>query len=426
MSESSNRVGGFVAGTCLAAAWAYWSLGCGGSVGTESLNNADGGESTVMTAFADADTPNVSDGGPAGSACVDYYAALYTRCGGPVLPASEQARQQARFVQVCLNDIALPGSGMTLPAVEACVSALDVSACELPDGPPVACNFAGSLSGGAACNEGLQCQSGICLGTAAFSPDGPIGPYTCGTCAPFVENGQVCAHENFSGGCGSQGSCLLEAGTGSSMDPTYTCVTIDEGGPGANCDELSTLCQPGLYCAARTGQCQELGDTGAPCGEGASPPGNPGGCQAPLSCVGDPGMATCALGGSGAFCLDDYDCASGLGCVPGPCAGSGVVARIGCSASGTCQPVNWVSPGQTCDGYATRCLVGSCGGSSFVPLVQPADGGPAMGICPTIVADGQPCNSACDVSAECFSPTGKAGMSGLTGTCTLLDSVVCE
>jgi hypothetical protein len=43
-----------------------------------------------------------------------------------------------------------------------------------------------------------------------------------------------------------------------------------------------------------------------------------------------------------------------------------------------------------------------------------------------IAADGQPCNAQRDVSAECFSATGKAGASGLVGTCTLLDSVVCK
>ena len=425
MSRACIRDAAFVGVSCLSMASACCLVSCGGVVG--SSTNTDGGQSTVTAgAFSAADTPNVGDAGPAGSACEHYYAATYTRCGGPVLPASEEARQQARFVKVCLNDIALPGSGMTVAAIEACVSALDVSACELPDGPPVACNFTGSLAGGAACNEGLQCQSGQCQGTVAFSPEGPIGPYTCGTCAPFVQNGQVCAQGNFSGGCGSQGSCLLEAGTGSSTYPTYTCVPISEGDAGANCDELSNLCQPGLYCAAQTGQCQELGDAGALCGEGATPPGDPGGCMAPLSCIGDPGMATCGLGASGAFCLDDDDCAAGLGCVPGSCGGEGVVVRIGCSASGTCQPVTWASPGQGCDGYTTRCLVGSCGGSGFGVLVAPADGGPAMGTCPTIAADGQPCNSECDVSAECFSPTGKAGMSGLTGTCTLLDSVVCE
>jgi hypothetical protein len=362
----------------------------------------------------------------AGSACAHYYAAQYTRCGGPVLPASEGTRVQDRFVQVCLNDIALPGSGMTTASVEACASALDSSPCELPDGLPVACNFNGSLPSGGPCNEGLQCQSGQCEGTAAYSPDGQIGPSTCGTCAPFVAIGQVCAHESFSAGCASNAICLIGSGMATAEDPTYSCVAVTQGDVGADCDDLSAVCKTGLYCAAQTGKCTVLGSAGAVCGEGATPPRNPGGCVAPLGCVGLPGATACGSGSAGAFCLYDDDCSSGLGCAPGPC--SSTIARIGCAASGTCEPVAWVSPGEACDGYRTRCLVGSCGSGSGIgpPLIPPTDGGPAMGTCPMIASDGQPCDSQCDTSAECFSPTGKAGGPGLSGTCTLLDSVVCK
>jgi hypothetical protein len=395
-------------------------LGCSGAVlgdGSDTRGRWDGGARPLL---------EVADGGPATSACEHYYAAQNLRCGGPVLPSSKAMRAEARFVQVCLNDIALPGSGMTHASVEACASALDSSPCELPDGPPVACNFNGALPGGAPCNEGLQCQSGQCQGTAAFSPEGPIGPYTCGTCAPFVAVGQVCAHENFSGGCASNAICLIGAGMERATYPTYTCVAVAQGDVGAACDDLSVTCKSGLYCAAQTRRCTVLGDAGAACGEGPTPPGAPGGCGAPLSCVGLQGAATCSIGALGAFCLDDLDCSAGLGCVPGPC--STTVARIGCSASGTCQPVAWASAGEMCDGNRTRCLVGSCGsGSGIGPaLIPPADGGPAMGTCPMIASDGQPCRSQCDTSAECFNSTGKAGASGLVGTCTLLDSIVCK
>jgi hypothetical protein len=383
------------------------------------LELPDGGEQGVdgVKAFVDA-------GPGAATACKHYYSSQYLRCGGPILPASEEARDEARFVQVCLNDIALPGSGMTTATVDACASALDSSPCELPDGPPLACNFIGSLPSGAACNEGLQCQSGQCPGTAAFSPEGPIGPYTCGTCAPFVAVGQVCGGTS-SGGCASNAACLLGAGMETAAEPTYFCAALTQGDVGAACDDLSTTCKTGLYCAAQTGLCTTLRDAGAPCGEGATPPGDPGGCTAPLSCVGLPGMATCSIGAAGAFCLDDGDCSPGLGCLPGPC--TRATARIGCAASGTCAPVEWAQPGQACDGFRTRCLVGSCGSGGFgLPPIPSADGGLATSTCPPIASDGQPCNSQCDNFAECFSPTGKAGAPGLAGTCTLLDSVVCK
>jgi hypothetical protein len=428
MTQTFNRVDSFVVGSFLVVAWASFSFGCGGGdgVGGNKSTDADAGEARLMAAFSDADTPNVGDAGPAGSACLHYYAAQYTRCGGPVLPASEEARQQARFVQVCLNDIGLPGSGMTIAAVAACASALDASPCEFPAGQPQACNFHGSLPGGRPCNEGLQCQSGQCQGTAAISPEGPIGPFTCGACAPFVQTGQVCGQGNFSGGCTSDEICLIGAGMETAAMPTYTCVAITQGDVGATCDDLSALCKTGLYCAAQTGTCSMLADAGAPCGDGAKPPGNPGGCVAPLACVGTPGA--CASGGVGSPCTYDPDCAPGLGCAQTElCTSTG--SGTTCSSSGTCSAITWAIQGQACDGGGTRCLVGTCGngGSGLgIPIPVSEDGGSPMVTCPMIATDGQPCNSQCDVLAECFSPTGKAGTSGLMGTCTLLDSVVCQ
>lgn len=408
---------GLVANTTLGARWAMLStfilVGCGGGM------NGNGNGSGGTDGGAD-------DAGAGGSACEHYYAAQYSRCSGPVPPGNEVSRVETRFVQVCLSDMDLPGSGMTPASVEACASALDSSPCELPDGPPLKCRFTGSLAGGSACNEGLQCQNGRCGGTAVYSPGGQVGPFTCGTCAPFVAVGQVCAHDNFSGGCGDNAICLIGAGMETVPDPTYTCVATTQGDVGAACDDLSAICKTGLYCAALTGRCMALGDTGAACGVGAAPPGNPGGCAAPLSCVGPPGLATCSTtGGAGGFCLGDLDCSPGLGCVPGPC--SATIARIGCSASGTCQPVAWASPGQACDGYRTRCLVAECSGAGLGNLlIPPTDGGVATGTCPMVASDGQSCNAQCDTFAECFSPGGEAGSPGGVGTCTLLDSVVCR
>jgi hypothetical protein len=213
--------------------------------------------------------------------------------------------------------------------------------------------------------------------------------------------------------------------------PTYTCTALAQGNVGAPCDDLATICTTGLYCSAQTQTCATLGGTGASCGEGPHAPGWPGGCAAPLSCVGLPGMTACSSGGAGAFCLGDSDCSAGLGCVPGPCSSN--IARIGCAASGTCAPITWLGPGTTCDGYRTRCLLGPC---DINPGGPSADGGALQGTCPAIVTDGQPCppsggpgpyasGPTCDTLAECFSPV-PAGMTGSLGTCTLLDSTVCR
>ena len=125
-------------------------VGCGGVDAARVSGASDGGARALapMAGMVDAGTTSavcqasamdeLADAGPASSACDHYYAAQYLRCGGPALPACEVARLRARFVAGCLNEIALPGSGMTPAAVEACAQALDASACELPDGPVLA------------------------------------------------------------------------------------------------------------------------------------------------------------------------------------------------------------------------------------------------------------------------------------------------
>jgi hypothetical protein len=378
--RESFRASTIVPGWVLAAAW--WLLGCGGAV--------DGSASTDASSKQPAATASFEAGV---SACDHYFTAQYSRCGGPILPTSETTRILARFEQVCQNQIALPGSGMTPTTVEACAAALDASSCELPYGPPAVCNFHGSLPGGAPCNEGLQCQSGLCGGTALFGAGGQLGPWTCGTCEPFAAIGKACSP----GGCSADAICLAKG-------KTSVCVAITQGDVGATCDALAAQCKTGLYCSAQTGRCAKPAGAGEPCGEGS----DPGGCAAPLGCAGTP--ETCRSGSVGAQCISDPDCASGLGCGP----------------SGTCNPVSWVAAGQVCDGYNTRCLVGVC--QNCGPMAENCEIY-SLGTCPTVAPDGQPCGltpSTCDTVAECFSPTGPAGESGAAGICTLLDSNVCR
>jgi hypothetical protein len=348
------------------------------------------------------------------AACDHYFAAQYLRCGGPRLPDGEIARIRTRFEGSCANQIALPGSGMSAETVEACAASLDMAACQLPGGPPAACQFQGSLGDGAACTDDVQCSSGNCDDGVEISPEGPVGPPKCGHCkGGAVAAGEVCAHENFSAGCPSGSICLVT--DASAMLPTYVCTAVTVGDVGAACDDLAATCTSGLYCAG--GHCAQLGAAGAPCGEGASSGGNPGGCAAPLGCVDSSGGKICASGDSGAACRDDFDCSAGLGCVPvAPCAMSGEPARIGCSTSGQCVPVTWAEPGQSCT-LAVRCRVGSClfpGG--FAPMVQNMDGSLATGVCPMVISDGAPCGAGtCDTFSACFD-----------GKCGPIDGVVCK
>src|SRR6185312_13202283 len=98
-------------------------------------------------------------------------------------------------------------------------------------------------------------------------------------CAAAANIGGICD----TAGCAT-GICITQDTTASM--PTYTCTAVVQGDVGAPCDDLAASCGPGLYCAAQTGTCTLLGTIGAPCGDGPTLPGAPGGCLAPLACVG--------------------------------------------------------------------------------------------------------------------------------------------
>jgi hypothetical protein len=375
----------------LAGTLVWTALACGGSVGDSTKSDASsaGGPSDAPSSVSPA-------AGPSTAACDQYFAAQYSRCGGPVLPAAETARILARFERSCESEGALPGSGMTAATLAACTSALERYACESPALAPSECNFHGSLPGGAACTDGVQCASGRCDGTVSDSPEGPVAPFTCGTCAATVAVGQICN----AAGCPADAICMTTDTT--AKQPTYTCTALTEGALGAACDGLTALCEPGLYCSAQTKECTKLGGAGATCGEQQGQGSYPGGCVPPLGCA----SSMCEVGSAGAFCQSDAVCNAGLGCVPTPG-----------SPSGACTPVTWASAGQPCSQSLVRCLVGWCNfGSSIGP--PPVAG--AAGTCPTVISDGQPCtvndpSTTCDTFSECFQ-----------GKCAVIDSFVCK
>jgi hypothetical protein len=376
-----------------AALWSALSVGLVTSVACGGDDNATGKlETPVAGATAVA--------GDSRASCEHYFDAQFVRCGGPRLVAAELARIRSRFHQVCVNQIALRGSGITARSLESCAAALDVSPCQAPDGPPVACDFHGTLSGGAACSSGVQCSSGRCDDMQLITPGGPIGPLTCGTCAPAVDVGQVCAQGTFSGGC-HQGAICVTADT-TAAEPRYSCIEVVQQDTGEACERPSIACKPGLYCSTQTNSCKQLGVLDAACGDG---PIGQADCTAPYICGSRPG--TCRSGAAGATCLTDDECTPGFGCIPADtCAGPGQTARIGCATSGRCVPIEWAAPGAECGG-STRCTVGVCdfGGGRFGGgPPHSTDGGATTGVCPPVVPDGEPCTTAstCDTFSECF------------------------
>jgi hypothetical protein len=289
------------------------------------------------------------------AACDDFFDAL---AGCLLVPQAAAAHGAPRFRQFCENQAALPGSATTAANIEACAQAYTAdcsSTCELPS--------LGTLPAGAPCNIGwgLQCQSGVCAELPL--PDGGY-PASCGACAASIPVGQPCSP----GGAG-------------------TCVQ-------------------GSYCAGATSQtCVAYGDAGAACSPALS-------CQWDLVCS---SAKVCEPKASaGGVCSSDMDCAEELPCVGGECsprAGSGEH----CTESGYSTPCDL---GLDCDTATSTCVA---------PTAQPGSGCGANGqlciygscnkegVCPSIVADGQPCptndTATCDYEATC-DVTGKCSIPG--------------
>jgi len=363
------------------------AVGCGGR---ESGTNAmDAGGGSAVSAQV---------------ACDDFMTMGFTNCVGT--PTAEMASLQAGFGQACQNTIALPGSGVTPAALEACAAALNALPCQaVPDMVGVivsgygtvlpACNFAGALAEGTPCNENFQCASAVCLGAhQTLGPGGPLPP-TCGTCGPTAAVGQSCS----SSGCGSEAVCSF-----ASNPPV--CAAVTYGALGSNCVGPGSLCGPGLFCDTQAGQCVGIpANVGDPCS-------NLVGCAGPLICRGTP--PTCqtptSLGGP---CSADQGCPVGFVCEQ-------------MTAPGACIAITWVRPGEPCGAFPRQCLVGSCD-YGFGPQSPPlADGG--VPTCPIVIPNGQPCsgnggNATCGTYSACFNS--KSALSG-TGVCTPIDGNVCR
>jgi hypothetical protein len=403
---------------------------CGGRTESLEVSAASDGAPSAGAVTSDggseegAATPDSMSSSATLAACDHYFSAQYARgCGGPEVPADELARIRARFEQVCQNQYALPGSGITPAALEVCASALEKAPCRSSVGPPVQCMFQGTLAAGAPCNESFQCQGGFCNGTVFSSPDGQLGPTTCGTCSPGVGLGEVCQQgSHFVAGCPAGAECTTANMTASV--PTSTCVAETFGDVGAACDDGLSFCKAGLYCAGLPGHCEPLATAGAPCGY-PDPGGGQGsdGCAPPLSCVGLLEPGTCSLSEAGIFCVEASDCSPGLVCK------QICDSAAGCRPYGTCVAVSWAKPGQSCQ-VSVRCLVGSCSDEESDPALSP-DGGLVPSVCPQVIPDGQTASSqgayaTCDTFAVPFLTDSKGTSPSSAAPCLLLDSVVCK
>jgi hypothetical protein len=332
------------------------------------------------------------------TACARFFQVLFSHCETEP-PSSEMTREQGRYMQTCTMSIGFPGVTRTAADLDACASAVESGGCNATQGPACA-DPAGTLPEGAACNIGLQCQSGSCNAE----------PEKCGTCSAPLAAGDPCLEDQ----CPPGMACSAGA-----------CVATSDGGEGAPCDGMVGQCGAGFFCVFPFGAgspvCGHQGGQGATCR-------NSGDCQSSLVCVGTgAGTGTCQEGGANSACASDADCAPPLGCDGGKCAAS----------------LTWIQPGQPCSGAGDHCLVGQCtlivvsgnetitttsagGPMPAVPMPPPGETvwGPN---CPKTIADGHPCapddsTSMCDVFAECLPAP---GADASTGTCVLTGMATC-
>jgi hypothetical protein len=300
-----------------------------------------------------------------GSGCDAFFEALYySSCGGgPKYPASEVSRVESLFGEVCKNEEALPGSGITDDFLGACAAALSSAGCGASNQDIPACELTGARAAGAACNDGSQCTSGLC--TFDLSTN-----LSCGACSKSVPAGAACNSADVA--CAMGTACDTTAGS-------PVCKTISYGASGAACNGVAERCNSDLVCNVG-GKCAVPGGLGSACMAATE-------CEATLTCMGGPTGTCRAFAAAGEACEGDQECAAGLGCS---------------QTTGKCGSVTWVSAGMAC-GDLALCLVGNC----------------ASGKCPKVIPDGQACptttSETCDTLSSCVS-----------GTCGLEGDTVCK
>jgi hypothetical protein len=310
-------------------------------------------------------------------------------------------------VKYCQTELAAPGvTGSFNSALDSCASAVQgvTSTCGKLDTSTACKSPSGSLADGTACGTSAQCSSGYCKGAGSTTTSGSDGVTTttfrCGTCGAKAAIGQPCG-----GTTNTQCVDGAECNTSGTSGAETCQATPAPGKAGDPCGMSNQTCDTGLKCDYTMKKCVALGAAGASCQYS-------GDCASPLVCTGADlskgTMGTCGNGGDvGAACnADGFDtgCKSTLACDP---------------ATKTCVQTKKADPGQPCDDKTTFCSKGSCSVAFQTPT---ADGGgmSMQGTCPTVIADGAPCdatkqNQTCDSYAYC-----------VMGTCQMFDPASCK
>lgn len=250
------------------------------------------------------------------------------------------------FEQEAAFGLSLPGISATDSQLKACADAYGTLDCGGSEQSLTACQVAGTLAAGTACESDSQCQSSYCK-VDVSSTTGSSAAVECGQCAPKADVGGACSDDegcNTGLVCDTGGTCSqpLAKGaactlTGKRCDATSKCVNGTCGEPlaaGAKCDDTADECVDGTAC--QNGACTSFDanvtivDVGQPCSLDGT-----GGKQIACkrgSCVGATGAEKCVANAQ---------------------VGQACATSITSTAQGTTQDL------PDCDGFAV-CENGTC------------------------------------------------------------------
>jgi hypothetical protein len=202
------------------------------------------------------------DGTEACSAFFDAGLARVKRCD--ISSAADIEAGRAKFLRVCLNAMAAPGSGYQPAFLKQCTDAVArVEDCAPSrEAFPECAQPGGSLPGGAVCGDSIQCASGTCR-QFSLQADAGAEVSQCGTCsAESPADGPCSATQRCSGSltC-TNGRCTPPiAAEGQSCGSSARCsaglnCSIDSSGanpickrPPADGEACTGICAAGLYC----------------------------------------------------------------------------------------------------------------------------------------------------------------------------------
>lgn len=159
---------------------------------------------------------------------------------------SSVAQCSTHVAAACQAALALPDTGFSTDAVNACREAMAGAAC-IATTPAACSDIHGARGEGRPCAEDIQCASGYCNGEADLK---------CGSCAAVAASGEACDSKK---PCGFGLTCKAGTGSGGS-GTTGTCVAKLQ--PGSTCAAGDSCVSP--Y-TCRNGTCSPPAGKGEPC-----------------------------------------------------------------------------------------------------------------------------------------------------------------